>query len=468
MCQCNENKEVNGEQESIDDEWWGTNRGEGAKLDMKLRTPILARQTTAVLSLTGLAVFKVLLFLLLLKVGFVHVYVGGNGANIYLPAAKHILTTGTYNDRETVWYSTQAPGYALFIAFSQWIGGASYLTVLACLQMLLDYYVALLLLFLGYRETSIEVGFFAGIVWLLFPPALVISTFVASEALFAMLLVLSIVLLVRSLSQQRGAGLSFSAGLALGLATLVRGITLLLPVVFFAILYFEGLRKGILKCTAFLVGMCMLVLPWAVRNRYVLSEPIIVQSGFGGAFLQGSRTEYFTVDGNKKGFPILFRDAAQEGLVKPNDGKITSFQQWRFNLGLRNYRMRLKQEPWSVAPFLLYKFVRLWYGAESGSVNKEVVLGLCSLLVAPIGMYQIWLWRADRRQLSTVLALLTVYFIVVHWIVCAEFRYVLPICPFLIFAASHQYIKMWKGTGHQELLAVAKRTTGQQPLSPQS
>ncbi|WP_410962035.1 hypothetical protein, partial [Salmonella sp. SAL4359] len=78
------------------------------------------------------------------------------------------------------------------------------------------YCVALLLLFLGNRETSIEVGWLAGVLWLIFPPAVIISTWITSETLFTTLLVLSIVMLIRSLSQQRGVELSFAAGLTLG------------------------------------------------------------------------------------------------------------------------------------------------------------------------------------------------------------------------------------------------------------
>jgi 4-amino-4-deoxy-L-arabinose transferase-like glycosyltransferase len=401
----------------------------------------MSRQTIAVLSLTGITACKLMVFLLLLNVGYVQPYVGGNAQVIYLPAANRILTTGTYKG-----FSNQAPGYAVFLALAQWISARWYLSLVVCVQMLLDYGVALLLLFLGNRATSIEAGWLAGVLWLVFPPAIVISTWLSSETLFTTLLVLSMVMLIRSLSQQGGVGLSFAAGLTLGVTTLVRGTTLLLPVFFFALACFQGIPQRLLKCTLFLVGMYLLVLPWTLHNLYVLGEPIIVQTGFGAVFLAGSSSEYFvnlTIE-TERNYSVLLRQAAEEGLVQPTDGKATSQDRWKFNLGLRNYRIRLEQEPLSFFPFVIHKFARLWYARETGGFYTQLMLGICSLLVVTIGIAQIWFWRRGHPLLSIVLSLSILYFIILHLITMPLFRYMIPLYPLLIFSASHQYIKLFK------------------------
>ena len=74
---------------------------------------------------------------------------------------------------------------AVFLALVQWIGARWYLPLVVCVQMLLDYCVALLLLFLGNRETSTEAGWLAGVLWLVFPPAVVILRQQLAEALKA-------------------------------------------------------------------------------------------------------------------------------------------------------------------------------------------------------------------------------------------------------------------------------------------
>ncbi len=359
----------------------------------------MPRQTIAVLSLTGITACKLVAFLLLLNAGYVQPYVGGNAQSIYLPAA---------------------------------------------MQMLFDYCVALLLLFLGNRETSTEAGWLAGVLWLVFPPAVVISTWIASETLFTTLLVLSMVMLIRSFSQQRGVGLYFAAWLTLGVKTLVLGTTLLLPVFFFAISCFQGIPKRLLKCTLFFIGMCLLVFPWTLRNLYVLGEPLIVNAAFGTVLFQGSRSKYFTIEGMSRNYPVLRRQAAEEGLVEPTDRKATSQDRWYFNLGLREYRIRLEQEPWSFFPFVIHKFARLWYGMETGIFYKQLILGICSLLVVPIGIFQIWFWRRDHLHLSMILSLLLLYFVILHLISLPLLRYMIPLYPFLIFSASHQYIKLFK------------------------
>jgi len=397
-----------------------------------------------VLSLTGITACKLVAFLLLLNAGYVQPYVGGNAQSIYLPAANRILTTGTFNDPDTSPWSKVAPGYAVFLALAQWLGAHWYLSLVVCLQMLFDYCVALLLLFLGNRETSTEAGWLAGVLWLVFPPAVVISTWIASETLFTTLLVLSMVMLIRSFSQQRGVGLSFAAGLTLGVTTLVRGTTLLLPVFFFAISCFQGIPKRLLKCTLFFIGMCLLVFPWTLRNLYVLGEPLIVNAAFGTVLFQGSRSKYFTIEGMSRNYPVLRRQAAEEGLVEPTDRKATSQDRWYFNLGLREYRIRLEQEPWSFFPFVIHKFARLWYGMETGIFYKQLILGICSLLVVPIGIFQIWFWRRDHLHLSMILSLLLLYFVILHLISLPLLRYMIPLYPFLIFSASHQYIKLFK------------------------
>jgi len=397
----------------------------------------LPRHTLAALSLTLVTVCKLALLFLLLEARLLQPYVGDNAANVYLPTADRILATGTYNDSHTLMPSSQAPGYSVFLALAKLVAPHRYLSLVVCLQMLLDLGIALLLLALGHRVTSIEAGWWAGVLWLLFPPAVVISTWITSETFFTALLVLSMVVWIWSLSQQGKVGLSFAAGLALGVATLVRGTTLLLPPFLFALCYLRGISRCKLKCTLLLIGMCLVILPWTLRNLHVLGEPIIVQTGLGSVFLQGSRSEYFTIEGKRRAYPELFRAAAEEGLAEPTDGKATSRDRWRFALGLRNYRIRLAQEPWSLFPFAARKFGRLWYGTETGLSYKHLVLGFCSLLVVPLGTRQLWLLKRDHLYLSVTLSLLILYFVALHLVCYPECRYMLPVYPFFMFGVGH-------------------------------
>jgi 4-amino-4-deoxy-L-arabinose transferase-like glycosyltransferase len=380
--------------------------------------------------------------LLLLGAGYVQPYAGNNAEHVYLPAANHILATGAYNDPGTIVYSSQAPGYSFFLAFVHRISSRWYLSFVVCLQILLDYCTALLLSFLGRGLASPLAGWLAGVLWLVFPAAIVISTWITAETLYTTLFVLSMVIWIRSLSPQAGLGPSLLAGLSLGEATLVRGTTQLLPVFLFAVFFFHRVPKYLAKCALLFAGMCLVILPWTVRNLRMLGRPIVVQTGFGAVFLQGSRSEYFTIEGKSENYPILAREAAQEGLIEPADKTAPSLDRWWFNLGLRNYRLRLHREPLSLFPFVIHKFARLWYGVETGTFYKQLILGLCSLAIVPIAVFQIWVWRRGKPVLCLTLSLVLAYFIVLHVIGYPEFRYMFPLFPILLFAASHQYIRI--------------------------
>jgi 4-amino-4-deoxy-L-arabinose transferase-like glycosyltransferase len=405
----------------------------------------LPNARTAILALTGVTACKVLLFLAFLIAGYAQPYIGTLARDHFLPVATRIITTGAYNDPSTSASSLQAPGYPFFLALLQLVSGRWYLSVAVCLQMLFDYCVALILLFLGKSMTSLEAGWLAGVLWLIFPPAIVISTWITAETLFTALLTLAIVMFLRGLFSPALA-LSFAAGITLGLATIVRGTTLLLPFVFFSIAYFRDIPNRLLKCAVFVIGMWLVVLPWTARNLYVLGEPIVVQTAFGAVFLQGSRSEWFTIEGMRKDYFTIVRQSAEEGLVAPVDGKATSLERWRVALGVRNYRIRLREEPWSLIPFAIHKFAYLWYGTQTGHFSKQLVLVLCALAVVPAGVIQLWFWRKEQSHLAIVSTLLLLYFVCLHMVTAPEFRYMLPVYPLLIFAASHQYTRLLNRT----------------------
>jgi len=402
------------------------------------------RKLDAVGWFSGITLCKIVLFMLLAKAGYAAPYVGGSARDFFVPTANSIVATGTFGDAAAVARRTKiAPGYPVVVALAKLIGGQSSLHVLVVAQMILDYCVALLLLILGSRETSIPAGWLAGTMWLIFPPAIVISTWVASETTATALLTMTIVMLIRSFAQDRNLRLSFAAGLVLGATTLVRASTQLFPIALFVFSVFDPTRQRRLKCLLLLVGMCVVIAPWTLRNLQVVREPILIQTGYGPVFLMGSRAEYFTIDGMKQHYAAVQEQAASDGLVRPSDDRVTSDDRWIFRLGLREYRLRLQQDPASIVPFVFHKFARLWYGTETGALPAQLVLGVCALFTAPVGLYQIWRWRHDRPHLSLIVGVLVLYFVGLLMVNLPAFRYMLPLYPFLIFGAAHQYLKLF-------------------------
>ncbi|HKW68037.1 MAG TPA: hypothetical protein VJP04_12160, partial [Terriglobales bacterium] len=233
------------------------------------------------LSIVGISIGQLVAFMLLMLGGHAQPYVGNNAEKIYLPAASHILATGSFDDPNTYAYSTEAPGYPVLLAVLQRISTEYYLPLTVSLQMLLNCCIALLLLLLGNRMSSSSAGWLAGVLWLFFPPAVVISTWITAETLFTALLLLGMVLWIHSLSGHGAAAFSFISGLILGVATLVRASIQFLPIFLFLIVLFKGFSKCLPKCALLLLGAFLVIFPWTLRNLYVFGEPIIVQTGFG-------------------------------------------------------------------------------------------------------------------------------------------------------------------------------------------
>ena len=408
------------------------------------------RYAVAVLSLSAITTIKILVFLLLFEMGQIQPNVGGSGMNYYLPAANSIVTAGAfYVAPDKTRSSKVGPGYPAFLAFVQWLAPRSYLSLAVCVQMVCDWGVAMLLLLIGRRQTSVEAGWVAGTAWLLFPPAAVISTWIASETVFTCLLVSSMALFMRALSARPPVGLAIIAGVILGVATLVRGAPQLFPVFLLGVFIITGffwfqttVRQWVKTGLCLLLGMSVVVLPWTARNLRVLGEPVIVQTGMGTVFLMGSRSEYFTINGLGQSYATLKQQAAADGLAKPTDGKQTSDDKWQFRLGLREYRLRLSTEPWSLPMLLLHKAIRCWYGSETGDISTQLILGLCSLATVPAGLFQLWRWRKTHRVISLLWGSLILYFFLLAMVNLPMFRYALPLYPFLIFAASHWYTEV--------------------------
>jgi hypothetical protein len=149
---------------------------------LRARLVALPRPARAILSLGAITACKILIFLLLFEADHDGPYVGDSARPYFLPAANSILRAGTFSvGPDPTSASKVAPGYPTFLALVQWISPGWHLPLVVCLQMVFDLGVAALLLLIGMRETSLEAGWLAAVLWLVFPPpAVAISTWIAS------------------------------------------------------------------------------------------------------------------------------------------------------------------------------------------------------------------------------------------------------------------------------------------------
>src|SRR5262249_55010944 len=156
------------------------------------------------------------------------------------------------------------------------------------------------------------------------------ATYIGSETFFT-LLVSAFVLISIYAIESGQLRLYVSAGVTLGLATLMRGTTQYYPIVFvLLVLSLKKIDRSILtKCVAFCLAFALVILPWSVRNYIVLGDIIPVATA-GSVLLQGSSEKFLTIAGKVSEYPAYFEVLKSRGIEAPT--KATPGQADRFLL----------------------------------------------------------------------------------------------------------------------------------------
>jgi len=393
------------------------------------------RHAAAVALFACLTVLKLGVWTVLESHGKVRAFAGDNATSLYIPIARRLLEQHRFNGPDTRPDSKVPPGYPLLIAGSIAVSPHSFLTLVPALQMLLDLGTALVLFWLSVRMGLPWTGFLAGCVWMLYPPAVVLSTWITAETAFTTFFTLGLALLAVSF-KQAGGKLALAGGLAMGVATLLRGTPLFLPLALLPAALWSGtVRRWLL----FSAGIALLVAPWAIRNLTVLDDFIPVATGLGSVTLQGSDERFFTGDGKTAYYPATFQAAIAAGIDKPATDRESQQDQWLGRVGIWVQRRRFAERPLAAIPFFAHKLVRLWYGTETGGLRSQAVLGFCALLVLPAGIWQLWRWRSSHPGVAWVALGSLAYLVAMHTLTLPEARYTFPIFPLLILGACHLY-----------------------------
>jgi 4-amino-4-deoxy-L-arabinose transferase-like glycosyltransferase len=300
--------------------------------------------------------------------------------------------------------------------------------------MLLDGVVAVVLVSIGRLLGSEREGIVAGVLWLLFPPAIAVSTWITAETCFTAALLASIYFLFVS-TREKSLVYPVVAGSLLGVATLLRATTILLPLFLVPIWLRRDVENKYKKGACFTISAMLIILSWTVRNEVVLQDRIPVAVSFGAGVLQGSAESSLTIDGKRQAYPEMVRLAALDGIVKPDTEKESAIDHYLLRVGIHNYQLAAKENPFSVVLFFVHKTVRLWYGTETGGLKQQLFLAFCSIVIVPLGVWQIFRWRVTHNAIATIIILTLLYFILLHLAVVPQYRYVHPIYPLLILAA---------------------------------
>ena len=395
------------------------------------------RHGAAVAVLACLTVLKIGVWTALESRGKVHAFVGDNATSFYIPIAQRLLEEHRFNGPDSRPDSKVPPGYPLLVAAAMAVSPHSFLARVPTLQMLLDLGTALILYWLAVRMGLPWTGLLAGLLWLIYVPAVVLSTWITAETAFTTFFTLGLALLAVSFENGNGK-LALVGGLAMGVATMLRGTPLFIPLALVPAAWrMRMVRRWLLFCA----GMAVFVAPWTIRNLAVLDDFIPVATGTGSVILQGSDERFFTGDGKKAYYPATFQAAIAAGIEKPATDRESRQDGWLGRVGVWVQRKRFAERPLSAIPFFAHKLLRLWYGTESGGFRSQALLGLCALLVLPAGLWEMWKWRSSHMAVAYVGLGSLAYLAAMHTATLPEARYTVPIFPLLILGACNLYAR---------------------------
>jgi len=351
-----------------------------------------------------------------------------NASLAYLGGADNLVNGKGFADPEYPVFTP--PIYAVVIAGFLLILESDQVPVII-LQIVLDTCTVFLLYRIAQEIFGWKAGIFASAMWGLYPFAIYATLYVGTETLFTFFLSAFILSAIRAMQSQKWAAFAWT-GVLLGLATLTRGATQFLPLVF-PLLWFIGrpaAKRWLLNCAVLIAGFTLVILPWGIRNMVVLDDFIPVARA-GGVFLWGSSEKLWTIDERVHELPRLYSRMAERGLSAPPGG--SSFKEkdkYLFRIAIQTQKDMLAKDPVGFGIFMLKKLSRVWFATESGA-NHRIVLGANIPLycLAILGAGVAWTLRV---RWSLLPLLVIGYFVILHWLTFPLFRYTLPIIPLVM------------------------------------
>jgi 4-amino-4-deoxy-L-arabinose transferase-like glycosyltransferase len=211
-------------------------------------------------------------------IGTLFPIIGGDSLDYYILSQNifHFHTFSSSTSFPLIPESFRLPGYPFFLYLFDFLPHSLLLAMLVQLAMSAGSVV--LTYVLGKQFLSEKVAFIAAILFSVEPTSLFFSTTVMSDTVFVFVMLLGLYLLFKNPPSDKKTLLAaFFAGLLFGYAVLVRVIAEYLAFcVLFALacVYRKQLkpyRISLLKVFIFIVGMVVVIAPWAIRNHRVFN-----------------------------------------------------------------------------------------------------------------------------------------------------------------------------------------------------
>lgn len=297
--------------------------------------------------------------------------------------------------------------------------------------------VAWLALVLFDQRTALLAALLAAV----YPEAIAASVFVLSEAPFTPLMLLNLICWSKTWKEPSSlAGWSFAAGVAAGLATLMRPSWLLF-VPFAGCIGFGVVsvrRRHALVMAATLAALCLTMLPWWIRNYRVAGRFVPTSLQVGASLYDGlSPTATGASDMQFVGRFVAEQRAADAAAPNPPQGLFEDRLDQRLKQAALDWAA---SHPGRALHLVGIKFLRMWSPLPNAAEFQSTVLRLILaatytpvMILAAIGI-----WKHVGRGWPYVLCCLpAIYLTLLHIIFVSSIRYREPaMLAFIVFAAA--------------------------------
>lgn len=322
------------------------------------------------------------------------------------------------------------PFYPIFLASTYKVFGHNYMIV-RMIQAVLGSLLCLIIYAIATAIFSSNIGLVSSLIAAVYPAFTFFDygpAYLITETLFMSLFCFSTLLLISS-NMQPSPFLSALSGFFLGLATLTRPVTLLIPLaVLLWLLIFKASRKNLLKIfIPFLVVFLLTLLPWTIRN-YKIFHTLVPISTEGGINFYASHSP------KARGLGEGWRQALVEDEVLKKQG-LNEAQ--RSRVFLKKGIDYLKDNPKKI-PYLFFRnLMNFWDISCDAYAGGALRYNIAFVFLLPFSIGGMFLGlRARFRVLSSLLVITIIYFSVLHGALHSAYRYRVVIEPFLIIFAS--------------------------------
>jgi Dolichyl-phosphate-mannose-protein mannosyltransferase len=369
-------------------------------------------------------------------------------APTYYVLADHMIDgTGYRYAADQPPTAKRTPGYPLFLAAIFKLSGRSFsaVRVAQCaLDVMTTYLVfALTVLLVGSRPA----GLLAALVYAIYPPAIMSSTYIMTETLYTLLLVLAILATCYAF-KLRSTLLCAASGVGLALSTLTRPGAFLLPFAFLAIglvkkltaaaTYERGVGRvlgaryergrgmgGLVGLVVLCVAFCAMMLPWVLRNERALGAFIPTSTLMGANLYKGNdlatRGAYF---------------ASTDSLLTPDlRAKLAGVGEVERDrmLGAEARHLIFTHKHEALA-LTIEKLPRLWLNLGYGRApsKKSLAIAVTHLALIVLALYGALWVPPEARALGSFPATTIIFSSLMYLTVASEVRFVFPLIPLLL------------------------------------